>query len=185
MLTAYLRQYLQGVDIRSRGTHAISNMPMSWRTKAALDRHGLEAPGHRSVQFSQEDADAQMILAMEPDHIRWIEREFPTARGVAATLPAVASWADEWERAGRGGCSVAISAKQFLYAKSTTLDAANMAVVADPAGGEVEQYFEVVDEVVHWASVALPLVVAVTGAEQVGTGRGHLNMDSLGDSASL
>lgn len=166
MLTAYLRSNLAELNVRSRGTHAVAGMPMSWRTKAALDAHGLEAPRHRSVQFSDVDRDASLVIVMEVDHVNWIRREYPELAAVTTTLPALAEWSETWARDRRSGCSVALGPREFLYAKCTTLDVAGAPIVDDPAGGEVEDYRRVADEVVTSAHRALPFIAELTGIRQ-------------------
>ncbi len=165
MLTSYLQSQLGAVTIRSRGTHAVEGMPMSWRTKAALDAHDLEAPRHRSVQFADTDRDANLVIAMEIDHVNWIRREYPELAEVTTTLPAFAEWSENWQRNRRGGCSVAMGPREFLYAKCSTADVDSLVEVADPAGGEVEDYISAANQVIEAATLAVPLIVDLTGAE--------------------
>lgn len=164
MLNSYLHSRLGSVTIRSRGTHAVEGMPMSWRTKAALDAHGLEAARHRSVQFGAPDRDADLVIAMEVDHVNWIRRECPELANVTTTLPALAEWSELWQRNRRGGCSVALGPREFLYAKCSTMEVALLPEVVDPAGGEVEDYVRVAGRVVELAAFSLPLIADLTGA---------------------
>ena len=60
---------------------------MSSRTRSALRDHGLTDPDHRSRQFGEEQAAADLIVVMEPDHVAWIRRHHPGAADRTATLP--------------------------------------------------------------------------------------------------
>ena len=73
--------------VASAGTLVIPDQPMSVRTRAALARHGLHDPDHRSRQLSAADVDASsVLLVMEPSHIHWMRRRLPTALPRAASL---------------------------------------------------------------------------------------------------
>ena len=73
--------------VRSAGTHVIEGQAMSARTRRALEaipelghhRYGA----HRSHQIDHADVDwADVILAAELDHVRYVERLSATARAV-------------------------------------------------------------------------------------------------------
>ena len=163
MLTSYLQTRLDGIEVRSRGTHAVEGMPMSWRTKAALDSVSLAAPGHRSTQFRLEDLGAELVVAMEYDHVNWIRREHPELAARTATLPALARWSETWSRDRNAGCSVAMGPRDYLNAKCSTTDAGEMGEVSDPAGGEAQDYVDIVNEVVTLAALAVPFIGDLTG----------------------
>lgn len=74
-------------EVASAGTLVIPDQPMSVRTRAALARHGLEDPYHRSRQVSIDDVDASsLLLVMEPSHIHWMRRRLPEALPIAGML---------------------------------------------------------------------------------------------------
>jgi protein-tyrosine-phosphatase len=60
---------------------------MSSRTRSALRDHGLTDFDHRSRQFGDEHAAADLVVAMEPDHVTWVRRHHPEAADRTATLP--------------------------------------------------------------------------------------------------
>lgn len=79
------------VSVASGGTHVLPDQVMSVRTRTALQRHGIRDPHHRSRQITAVDiARASVIVAMEPDHLRWIRRMHPEAAPITGSLRRVA-----------------------------------------------------------------------------------------------
>ena len=79
------------VSVHSGGTHVLSGQPMSVRTRTALERHGLRDPWHRSHQLSAQDIERSvLIVAMEPDHLRWMRRIHPEGAAKTGSLKRVA-----------------------------------------------------------------------------------------------
>ena len=79
------------VCVLSGGTHVLPGQPMSVRTRAALERHGLRDPWHRSRQLSTQDIEhSALIVAMEPDHLRWMRRTHPEGAAKTGSLKRVA-----------------------------------------------------------------------------------------------
>ncbi|NIR39498.1 MAG: hypothetical protein GWN79_18965 [Actinobacteria bacterium] len=75
------------VSVASGGTHVLPGQPMSVRTRGALARHGLRDPFHRSHQLGPADVErASLILAMEPDHVRWMRRMHPEGASRTGSL---------------------------------------------------------------------------------------------------
>jgi protein-tyrosine phosphatase len=73
MAATMLRDRAAGIEVRGGGTHAIAGLPMSMRTRAALARHDLRDPLHRSHQMVGSDvAAADLVVAMEPMHVDWM-----------------------------------------------------------------------------------------------------------------
>lgn len=90
MAAAMLRDLL-GPDpdyyVHSAGTLVLPGHPMSVRTRRALERHGIRDPWHRSHQLSARDVErADLILAMEPDHVSWMRRTHPSGLEVTGLL---------------------------------------------------------------------------------------------------
>ena len=78
------------VSVDSGGTHVLPGHVMSVRTRTALERHGIRDPFHRSRQLTRRDVDrATVIVAMEPDHLRWIRRMHPEAAPITGSLKRV------------------------------------------------------------------------------------------------
>ncbi len=79
------------VCVVSGGTHVLPGQPMSVRTRTALERHGLRDPWHRSRQLSAQDIElSTLIVAMEPDHLRWMRRTHPEGAAKTGSLKRVA-----------------------------------------------------------------------------------------------
>ena len=79
------------LHLATAGTHAVEGQPMSPRTRAALDGLGalgeLPVGGHRSRQLDQAGLDrADLVVAMEADHVRYVRRRYPQAAGRTATI---------------------------------------------------------------------------------------------------
>lgn len=82
-----------GVPVRvmTAGTHALEGQPASLRTRAALA--GVDGLGdrwlssHRSRQLDRAGlARADLVVAMEADHVRYVRRHHPEAAPRTATL---------------------------------------------------------------------------------------------------
>lgn len=75
------------VEIASAGTLVLPGHPMSTRTRASLERHGLSDPHHRSRQLELSDVErSSLLLVMEPSHIHWMRRRLPEALPIASSL---------------------------------------------------------------------------------------------------
>ena len=84
---ALLRRAHPEWTIDSAGTFAIPGLPSSVRTLAALDAAGVSAPGHRSATLQPRQLDeADLVIAFELDHVRFIRRRHPDAAPRTATL---------------------------------------------------------------------------------------------------
>jgi len=69
------------------GTLVVDGLPMSQRTRTALDRYGLADPDHRSRQLDEgEIARADLLVVMEPSHVHWVRRKHPDGAERTATL---------------------------------------------------------------------------------------------------
>ena len=78
------------VSVDSGGTHVLPGQIMSVRTRTALEGHGIRDPFHRSRQLTVRDIErATVILAMDPDHLRWIRRMHPEAAPITGSLKRV------------------------------------------------------------------------------------------------
>ncbi|MGH9093346.1 MAG: hypothetical protein ACRDZR_18490 [Acidimicrobiales bacterium] len=136
-MLAHLAEGL-GVPLRvaTAGTHAVEGQPMSARTRAAL--LGLEAlgelpvGGHRSRQLDQAGLDrADLVVAMEADHVRYVRRRHPQAADRTATV--------------RRLCRDLAPPPPSLRRRLAALDLAGVGLgqdedVPDPAGGDDATY---------------------------------------------
>ena len=128
------------VSVLSGGTHVLGGQPMSVRTRTALERHGLRDPWHRSRQLSATDVERSvLIVAMEPDHLRWMRRTHPEGAAKTGSLKRVArdlkpGSVDDLERR---------VAELDLH--ETELEA--WEEVIDPSAGQQDDYNAAADEV--------------------------------------
>ena len=75
------------IDVRSAGILALEGHPMSTRTRSALGRHGLVDHAHRSRQFRAVDvAEADLVVVMEPLHLRWMRLNLAEAAPITGSL---------------------------------------------------------------------------------------------------
>jgi protein-tyrosine-phosphatase len=87
MAATMLVAWEPGVAVSSSGTHVIEGLPLSLRTRAALGRLGLAAQGHRSAQLHPRRAgQADLVVAMAVEHVRWVRRNHPELAARTATL---------------------------------------------------------------------------------------------------
>jgi protein-tyrosine-phosphatase len=128
----------RGVRITTAGTHAVENQPVSIRTRDALRAVGLEVPEHRSHQLTERDVDdADLIVAMGAEHVQYVRRRHPSGAGRAATL----RWLATNLPPGPGPLEARIARLDLA-----SVDPAVEGDVADPAGGDVEDYAACVGE---------------------------------------
>ncbi|MET0727189.1 MAG: low molecular weight phosphatase family protein [Acidimicrobiales bacterium] len=84
---AALGAHLPDWHVTTAGTLVVEGQPMSWRTRDALDGVGLAAPQHRSRQATAAELDhAALVIALAPEHVRWVRRIHPGAAPRTATL---------------------------------------------------------------------------------------------------
>lgn len=147
MAGAALVDRLPHLSVTTAGTFSVDGQPISWRTREALKRVGLEARTHRSKQIVAEHVDAaELILAMAPEHVHWIRREFPHAASRTATL----------KRLVRD-----LGTEGTLTERLDRLDLAGVAIdpweeIVDPGGGEVDDFVNCAIEVVALVDEFVP-----------------------------
>jgi protein-tyrosine phosphatase len=123
---------IQDLEITTAGTHVIEGMPMSWRTRTALEGLELGAPSHRSMQLRDIHAKtADLIVGLAGEHVGYVRRVHPeaaartgTLRRLARDLPLAAGSFSERVRA-LGLAEVELEPWED---------------VDDPAGGELEDF---------------------------------------------
>ena len=122
--------------IVTAGTHTVDGQPMSLRTRRALSTLPALADAdlgrHRSTQVYGADLDqADLVVTMEADHVRFVRRRFPDAAAKTATI--------------RHLCAVLRPGPPGLGERVEDLDLATVEVedaddVLDPAGQEADVY---------------------------------------------
>jgi len=79
------------LKILTAGTHSVDGQPMSARTRSAMMAidalESISYGRHRSHQLTDADlVGADLVMAMEADHVRYVRRHHPQAAGRTATL---------------------------------------------------------------------------------------------------
>ncbi len=125
------------LEVDSAGTFVLEGQPMSVRTRRALERHDLVDLSHRSRQFGADHAEADLIVAMEPQHVEWMGHHFPGALPRIGLLPALVR---EWPV----DALTLPDALDRLRLAEATPDPGD--TVVDPAGGEQPDFDRCADE---------------------------------------
>jgi protein-tyrosine phosphatase len=87
MAGAVLAEHVPGVQVTTSGTHVIEGLPMSIRTRTAIEALGLPIPDHRSRQATPAELDrADLVIALAREHVGWMRRVHPAAAPRTATL---------------------------------------------------------------------------------------------------
>lgn len=93
---------LKGITFKSAGTFACEGAPASDEAIEVMEEVGLDLHKHKSVQFTREMAEwADVILAMESNHIEEMEAMAPEEQGKMHTLLGFAQGVDGYP--GEGG----------------------------------------------------------------------------------
>jgi protein-tyrosine-phosphatase len=140
MAGAALTHREPSLSITTAGTFSVDGQPISWRTRDALRHVGLEAKNHRSKQIVSEHIEsADLILAMAPEHVNWVRREFPAARARTVTLKRLAR-----DLAPDGPLAHRLAALEL-----GSVEIEPWEEIIDPGGGEVEDFISCAVEVVE------------------------------------
>jgi protein-tyrosine-phosphatase len=150
-MAGFMLEHLKGdregsaLHIVTAGTHTIDGQPMGLRTRAALatipELAGTAFGGHRSRQVYEKDLlRAELVVAMEADHVRFVRREFPGAADRTATIRRLCQDLPPAPPA------LAQRVAALRLAEATLTDADD---VIDPAGGDEAVYAACVAEL--WA----------------------------------
>jgi protein-tyrosine phosphatase len=82
LLAARLRGRSPPVEVRSAGLGALVGRPAEPLARALLEERGLDLSRHRARQLTEDLAEwADLILVMEPWHLRAVEGLSPSSRG--------------------------------------------------------------------------------------------------------
>lgn len=139
MATVMLRDRSDAFRVTGAGTHVIEGHPMSVRTRRALERHGLVDRTHRSRQLWREDASsAALVVAMAPEHVRWVRENHPTAAPRTATIKRLVQLLSS--------APGATLAERVRALQLETIEPQDWEEVVDPAAGEQPVFDECVDE---------------------------------------
>lgn len=137
----------EGIPLRlaTAGTHAVEGQPAGARTQAALalvgSLEGVSVGRHRSHQLVDEDVErADLVVAMEAGHVRYVRRHHPQAAGRTATLRHLCRSLEP------GPTPLAARVAALELATAPLQDADD---VVDPAGGDAALYRACADDL--WA----------------------------------
>ncbi len=88
MAEVLLSAMRQDITVSSAGTLAVEGQPLSMRTRHALEYMEMPVPfHHRSRELTADDAAAaDLVVAMERGHVRYVRRYFPDVARKVATL---------------------------------------------------------------------------------------------------
>lgn len=125
--------------VTTAGTHVVEHQPVSRRTREALGSIGLDVPAHRSRQVAESDVEeADLVIAMASEHVRYMRRRHPAAADRTATL----RWLAGNLPAGRAPLSQRVRELDLAG-----VDPDVQGNVKDPAGGDDSDYLECAREV--------------------------------------
>lgn len=140
MAGAALSAHLPDWRVSTAGTLVVEGQPMSWRTKAALERVGLAAPHHRSRQATAADlGHAVLVIALAPEHVHWVRRTHPNAAPRTGTLRRLVRDLTE------GPVPLNVRVEGLDLAR---VDLGDWEEVVDPGGGDAEEFAACAREVV-------------------------------------
>jgi protein-tyrosine-phosphatase len=128
------------LTVETAGTLTVDGMPISFRTRAALDDVGMPWPQHRSHQAGRADLHAaDVIVALAPEHVQWVRREHPEVGARTGTLIRLTKQLSTEDRS--------------LSHRVASLDLGGVELedweeVVDPGGGEVETFVECARQIV-------------------------------------
>ena len=131
------------IDVRSAGILTLEGHPMGTRTRSALARHGLVDHAHRSRQLRSSDAaDADLVVVMEPLHLRWIRRNVPTAAPITGSLRRLARDLAPPQ----GGADAGDLGRRVGALELDTLEPEPWEEIVDPGAGEQDDFDRCSDE---------------------------------------
>lgn len=131
------------LDVRSAGILVLEGHPIGTRTRSALARHGLVDHAHRSRQFRGDDAvEADLVVVMEPLHLRWVRRNLPEAAPITGSLRRLARDLAP----SRGGAATGDLAQRVRALGLGTLEPEPWEEIVDPGAGEQDDFDRCSDE---------------------------------------
>jgi protein-tyrosine phosphatase len=148
MAGAILREHVTGLEVTTSGTHVIEGMPMSWRTREAIEALGIPVPDHRSRQATASELDrADLVIALAGEHVRWMRRFHPAAAARSATLKRLA-------RDLPAGAAPLRQRLRDLHLDQVELEA--WEDVLDPAGGDLDVFHDCAQEIADLLHEVIP-----------------------------
>jgi protein-tyrosine phosphatase len=82
MAEAVLGAALPKTQVSSAGLNALVGMPADDMAVQLMRRRGIDISGHRAVQINEDMClRSELVLVMSTDQRKWIEGDYPAARG--------------------------------------------------------------------------------------------------------
>ncbi len=135
------------LNVVTAGTLSVNGQPISFRTREALKHIGLEAQRHRSQQIEHHHVQAaDLIIALAPEHVEWIRRNFPHVAHRTSTLKRLTRHLEH-----DGPFMERVAALNLA-----TVELEPWEEVVDPGGGEVEDFINCAVEVVALMDDIMP-----------------------------
>ena len=139
MVGAIITDRRPDLTVVTAGTLTVDGQPISWRTREALSRIGLTSTNHRSKQIERHHVDAaDLVIALAPEHIEWMRRNFPDAAHRVGSL----------KRLHRDLAHDGPLAERVAALGLGDQPVEPWEEVVDPGGGEVEAFIDCAFEVV-------------------------------------
>jgi protein-tyrosine-phosphatase len=135
-----LEQRRPDLRVETAGTLTVDGMPISFRTRAALDDVGLPWPSHRSRQAGRAHFDtADLVVGLAPEHVAWVRREHREVADRTGTLIRLSR-----ELApGPGTLADRVASMRLAEVELEPWEE-----VVDPGGGEVDDFVACAREIV-------------------------------------
>lgn len=137
--------------VATGGTLVVDGQPMSIRTRAAIEAVGLTIPRHASRQVHPPDLDgATLVLALAPEHVRWVRRTHPVAAARTITL----------RRLVEDVRPASTLADQVAALRPHEVDLEDWEEVVDPGGGEADVFAACAREIDELVAALAPRLAA-------------------------
>ena len=131
------------LDVRSAGILTLEGHPIGTRTRSALARHGLVDHAHRSRQLRRDDVvEADLVVVMEPLHLRWVRRNLPEAASITGSLRRLARDLSPSE----GGADAGDVGRRVSALELDMLEPEPWEEIVDPGAGEQDDFDRCSDE---------------------------------------
>jgi protein-tyrosine phosphatase len=148
MAGAILREHVEGLTVTTSGTHVIEGMPMSWRTREAIEALGIPVPDHRSRQATAAELDsADLVIALAGEHVRWMRRYHPKAAARTATLKRLARDLPPGPTPLR---------QRLALLRLDRVELEPNEDVIDPAGGDIDVFHDCAEEIADLLHEVIP-----------------------------
>jgi protein-tyrosine-phosphatase len=136
-----LAQLRPDIRVETAGTLTVDGMPISFRTRAALDDVGLPWPAHRSRQAGRAHFDtADLVIGLAPEHVDWVRREHREVADRTATLIRLS------RELAPGPDTLA---DRVAAMRLDEIELEQWEEVVDPGGGEVDVFVACAREIVN------------------------------------